>query len=74
VAERPEATAASQSAEETAPVPSVSSAGPAVPQPVEQSEPSAGRMLRILPLGCGLVLFGLGLGLAFIALRVRRSQ
>jgi hypothetical protein len=31
-------------------------------------------MLRILPLGSGLVLIGLGLGLAFIALRVRRSQ
>ena len=29
--------------------------------------------LRILPLGGGLILVGLGLGLAFIALRVRRE-
>ncbi|GEC08127.1 hypothetical protein SSP24_57820 [Streptomyces spinoverrucosus] len=31
-------------------------------------------VLRILPLGSGLVLIGLGLGLAFVALRVRRAQ
>lgn len=30
-------------------------------------------VLQILPLGSGLVLIGLGLGLAFVALRVRRS-
>ncbi|MEV2210742.1 hypothetical protein AB0H86_04420 [Streptomyces sp. NPDC050997] len=29
--------------------------------------------LQILPLGGGLILVGLGLGLAFIALRVRRG-
>ncbi|GAA3300350.1 hypothetical protein GCM10020295_40880 [Streptomyces cinereospinus] len=31
-------------------------------------------VLRILPLGSGLVLIGLGLGLAFVALRVRRAR
>ncbi len=31
-----------------------------------------GPVLRILPLGSGLVLIGLGLGLAFFALRLRR--
>ncbi|MBG0853833.1 hypothetical protein I2W78_18755 [Streptomyces spinoverrucosus] len=36
----------------------------------DMSEP----VLRILPLGSGLVLIGLGLGLAFVALRVRRAQ
>ena len=36
---------------------------------VRASEP----VLRVLPLGSGLVLIGLGLGLAFVALRVRRS-
>jgi len=30
-------------------------------------------VLRILPLGSGLILIGLGLGLAFIGLRVRRG-
>ncbi|GHD85304.1 hypothetical protein GCM10010508_08530 [Streptomyces naganishii JCM 4654] len=43
------------------------------PRPVTQSEPVTGRMLRILPLGGGLVLIGLGLALAFVALRLRRS-
>ena len=36
---------------------------------VRASEP----VLRVLPLGSGLVLIGLGLGLAFVALRVRRG-
>lgn len=36
---------------------------------VHASEP----VLRVLPLGSGLVLIGLGLGLAFVALRVRRG-
>ncbi|MER6344896.1 hypothetical protein ACWC10_12420 [Streptomyces sp. NPDC001595] len=31
-------------------------------------------VLRILPLGSGMVLIGLGLGLAFVGLRVRRDQ
>ncbi|WP_307132537.1 hypothetical protein [Streptomyces aurantiacus] len=41
----------------------------AADRPVRASEP----VLRVLPLGSGLVLIGLGLGLAFLALRVRRS-
>ena len=40
---------------------------------VTSAESSAEPMLRILPLGSGLILIGLGLGLAFIALRVRRG-
>ncbi|WP_086734798.1 hypothetical protein [Streptomyces glaucescens] len=31
-------------------------------------------VLRILPLGSGMVLIGLGFGLAFVGLRVRRGQ
>lgn len=42
-------------------------------QTVTRATGSAEPMLRILPLGSGLILIGLGLGLAFIALRVRRS-
>ncbi|NNN34305.1 hypothetical protein HLK59_28865 [Streptomyces sp. S3(2020)] len=45
-------------------------------QPVRQAVTRAERptepVLRILPLGSGLVLIGLGLGLAFVGLRVRR--
>ncbi|MGX1910807.1 hypothetical protein ACWIID_18365 [Streptomyces phaeochromogenes] len=48
--------------------------------PPVDAEQAAGRhvratepVLRVLPLGSGLVLIGLGLGLAFVALRVRRS-
>ncbi len=41
----------------------------AADRPVRASEP----VLRVLPLGSGLVLIGLGLGLAFLALRVRRN-
>ncbi|WAU78628.1 hypothetical protein O1Q96_01980 [Streptomyces sp. Qhu-G9] len=41
----------------------------AADHPVRTSEP----VLRVLPLGSGLVLIGLGLGLAFLALRTRRS-
>ncbi|MCZ4511515.1 hypothetical protein O3Q52_25665 [Streptomyces sp. ActVer] len=48
-------------------------------RPPVDAEQAAGRVratepvLRVLPLGSGLVLIGLGLGLAFVALRVRRS-
>ncbi|GCB47640.1 hypothetical protein SNL152K_4945 [Streptomyces sp. NL15-2K] len=49
------------------------------PRPTEQ-EQAVGRAerraepgLEILPLGSGLILVGLGLGLAFVALRVRRG-
>jgi hypothetical protein len=48
--------------------------------PPFDAEQAAGRharasepVLRVLPLGSGLVLIGLGLGLAFVALRVRRA-
>ncbi|WP_413758149.1 hypothetical protein [Streptomyces sp. MMBL 11-3] len=41
----------------------------AADRPVRASQP----VLRVLPLGTGLVLIGLGLALAFLALRVRRS-
>jgi hypothetical protein len=33
----------------------------------------AERVLRIVPLGSGLILIGLGLGIAFLALRLRRT-
>ncbi|MEV6762440.1 hypothetical protein AB0N16_17775 [Streptomyces sp. NPDC051105] len=43
-------------------------------QAVAHSEEDASEpVLHILPLGSGLVLIGLGLALAFVALRVRRS-
>ncbi|MFJ9345229.1 hypothetical protein [Streptomyces sp. NPDC101237] len=41
----------------------------AAPAEDDASEP----VLHILPLGSGLILIGLGLGLAFVALRVRRD-
>nr|WSY53265.1 hypothetical protein OG999_26165 [Streptomyces sp. NBC_00886] len=44
-----------------------------VHQTVARAEDPAEPVLRILPLGSGLILIGLGLGLAFIALRVRRN-
>lgn len=56
--------------------PGVVSSPPAL-QPVHQSvthaEDPTEPVLRILPLGSGLILIGLGLGLAFIGLRVRRG-
>lgn len=39
----------------------------------QQNENATEPVLQILPLGSGLVLIGLGLGLAFVALRLRRS-
>ncbi|MET8247476.1 hypothetical protein ABZV31_25465 [Streptomyces sp. NPDC005202] len=68
----PKATSASQSPDEAGVVPSASPNRP-TSQPIAQTERSAEPVLRILPLGSGLVLIGLGLGLAFVALRVRRS-
>ncbi|KKD09712.1 hypothetical protein [Streptomyces sp. WM6386] len=44
-----------------------------VRQAVTRAESPAEPVLRILPLGSGLVLIGLGLGLAFVGLRVRRG-
>lgn len=47
------------------------------PHPARPAEERAARpaepALRIMPLGGGLILVGLGLGLAFVALRVRRA-
>jgi hypothetical protein len=47
------------------------------PHPVRQAGTRAEQptepVLRILPLGGGLVLIGLGLGLAFVGLRLRRG-
>lgn len=51
---------------------------PPEPVPPEAVVADRGRggepVLRILPLGSGMVLIGLGLGLAFVGLRVRRGQ
>lgn len=44
-----------------------------VHQTVAHAEDPTEPVLRILPLGSGLILIGLGLGLAFIGLRVRRG-
>jgi hypothetical protein len=45
--------------------------------PVQHHEVGPGTapqpVLKILPLGGGLILIGLGLGLAFLALRLRRG-
>ncbi|MFF0163190.1 hypothetical protein ACFYRY_37510 [Streptomyces sp. NPDC005263] len=63
------ATAVPQASREPTRMPSVAptrGAGRADERPAEPR-------LRFLPLGGGLILVGLGLGLAFIALRVRRG-
>ncbi|MEV0221983.1 hypothetical protein [Streptomyces sp. NPDC050704] len=69
--DRPEADAAPEPSRTTASRPALPAveAERAAGRPVVTSEP----VLRVLPLGSGLVLIGLGLGLAFLALRVRRS-
>ncbi|MFD8518542.1 hypothetical protein [Streptomyces capillispiralis] len=41
--------------------------------PVAGAGPAVEPVLRILPLGSGLMLIGLGLGLAFVALRMRQG-
>ncbi|MFI1419891.1 hypothetical protein ACH4VX_18220 [Streptomyces sp. NPDC020731] len=51
------------------PVPSATSRA-AEPNTVAATEP----VLRILPLGSGLMLIGLGFGLAFVALRMRQGR
>ncbi|MFD3927276.1 hypothetical protein [Streptomyces sp. NPDC058614] len=55
----------------------VSEPSPDAAIPVRQSVVRPGAdpepVLRIVPLGSGLILIGLGLGLAFLALRVRRG-
>ncbi|KAF3463147.1 hypothetical protein [Streptomyces sp. Tu 3180] len=55
------------------PVSSSPSRTPA-PDSVTSAERPMEPALRILPLGGGLVLIGLGLGLAFVALRMRQSS
>ncbi|GGX12781.1 hypothetical protein GCM10010297_37780 [Streptomyces malachitofuscus] len=55
--------------QEAVPVPSATSPT-AAPNTVASTEP----VLRILPLGSGLVLIGLGFGLAFVALRMRQAS
>jgi hypothetical protein len=50
-------------------VPSATSRA-AEPNAVASTEP----VLRILPLGSGLMLIGLGFGLAFVALRMRQGR
>jgi len=62
----------SPSSQEAAPVPTSSPLRP-LHHTVTHAEDPTEPVLRILPLGSGLILIGLGLGLAFIALRVRRS-
>ncbi|KPI06561.1 hypothetical protein ACFZDP_09270 [Streptomyces mirabilis] len=62
--DRPEATGAPEPSQPAAVPVQHHEVGPATaPQPV----------LKILPLGGGLILIGLGLGLAFLALRLRRG-
>ncbi|MEU5887866.1 hypothetical protein ABZ835_13680 [Streptomyces sp. NPDC047461] len=51
----------------------VPDASPPPRQGVSRAESPTEPVLRILPLGSGLVLIGLGLGLAFVGLRVRRG-
>ncbi|MFD5493517.1 hypothetical protein ACFYY3_15715 [Streptomyces sp. NPDC001812] len=53
---------------EAVPLPSGASQSPA-----SNTTTGAEPKVRILPLGSGLVLMGLGLGLAFVGLRLRRS-
>jgi hypothetical protein len=72
-AERPDSTDATDASEPPAeaaqpPSPPADVAGRATVRS-SQEEP----VLRILPLGSGLILIGCGLGLAFLALRVRRG-
>ncbi|MFH9981503.1 hypothetical protein ACH4ND_20060 [Streptomyces sp. NPDC017179] len=66
-----EAPSVSPSGQEAAPLPSGTDRPGDLP--IAQDETDTGPVLRYLPLGSGLVLIGLGLGLAFIALRMRRS-
>ncbi|MFE1921556.1 hypothetical protein ACFW91_03150 [Streptomyces asoensis] len=65
-------TAAPESPEAAAPVPSTAPRD-TVRQAADQGDPSDAPVLRILPLGSGLVLVGLGIALALAALRLRRG-
>ncbi|MFE0443482.1 prolipoprotein diacylglyceryl transferase [Streptomyces fungicidicus] len=65
-----EDTAPSRTPASQAAVPEPSATSPsAAPNTAASTEP----VLRILPLGSGLVLIGLGFGLAFVALRMRQA-
>lgn len=68
-----QAPAASESPAEAGLNPARPPQQPAGQNAVQQGRTSAEPTLQILPLGSGLVLIGLGLGLAFVGLRVRRS-
>ncbi|MFI6404614.1 hypothetical protein [Streptomyces sp. NPDC050548] len=68
----PTPTDSASPSQEAADVPSTPPLQP-VHQSVTHAEDPAEPVLRILPLGSGLILIGLGLGLAFIGLRVRRG-
>ncbi|MBU6532198.1 hypothetical protein HZS56_13935 [Streptomyces sp. A108] len=57
---------------ETTGVPSPSPSR-ARPQEGAYTQGAAEPVLRVLPLGSGLVLVGLGLALAFVGLRLRRA-
>jgi hypothetical protein len=67
-----EATAAPEEPRETVPEPSATTERPVREAAAARADRPVGPVLRILPLGSGLVLIGLGFGLAFFALRLRR--
>lgn len=67
------ATTSTQPPREAGLVPTPSPTHPAHQSVAHSEEDGSEPVLHILPLGSGLVLIGLGLGLAFVALRVRRS-
>ncbi|MET8448842.1 hypothetical protein [Streptomyces sp. NPDC005209] len=69
----PSAPAASDTPREAGLVPSAVPPRQAHDTVTHAGEDASEPVLRILPLGSGLVLIGLGLGLAFVALRVRRG-
>jgi len=63
----------SPEAQEASTAPQTSRPPPTPPTPSEPPTRASEPVLKVLPLGSGLVLIGLGLGLAFFALRVRRN-
>lgn len=67
-----DATAEAEPSRQTAEVPAASPTE-AVRQNAAQTGRSTESTLPILPLGSGLILVGLGLGLAFLGLRLRRG-
>lgn len=56
-----------------APEPSQHAALPPAAPPGTGTEPADEPVLQVLTLGSGLILMGLGLGLAFVGLRIRRD-